>query len=219
MKLTDEMLSAAAPEAAERWLNTLPGREDCGHDFSLTFEAAMLPVLNRRRRHWRALIPLAAVVAVLAGLLAFGAAADRPDDYRVYAAQEEGFVSYVIRPKDDGAATALYQLTPAWVPEDLVLSYVNSKDNYVLTSYKLPSAPRERWVSLEQHHSGEDHGILSTNCHLEDTQVNGEEAIYIYSSEEPFQYLLWTQGADGFFVTAKNLEREEIFRFAESLEW
>ena len=29
MNITDEMLYAAAPEAAERWLDTLPKREDC----------------------------------------------------------------------------------------------------------------------------------------------------------------------------------------------
>ena len=54
MNITDEMLYAAAPEAAERWLDTLPGREDCGHDFSLTFEASMAPILRRRRkRRWK----------------------------------------------------------------------------------------------------------------------------------------------------------------------
>ena len=219
MNITDEMLYQAAPEAAERWLSALPEREDCGHDFSLTFQAAMEPLLRRRRRRWRTLFLLAAVVAALGTLMAFSAVAERPDEYRVYAAQEEGFVTYVIRPKDDGTVTALYQLTPAWVPEDLVLNYIRTEDNYVRTSYQLPSEPRERWVSLEQRHSGEIYGVLSANCHLEDTKVNGEEAIYIYSSEEPFQYLLWTQGADGFFVTAKNLEREEVFRFAESLKW
>ena len=54
MNITDEMLYAAAPEAAERWLDTLPGREDCGHNFSLTFEASMASLLRRRRkRRWR----------------------------------------------------------------------------------------------------------------------------------------------------------------------
>ena len=103
MNITDEMLYAAAPEAAERWLDTLPGREDCGHNFSLTFEASMASLLRRRRkRRWKTLALLAAVVGVLAALLASGAVAERPDNYRVYAAQEDGLVSYSARPKDTG---------------------------------------------------------------------------------------------------------------------
>ena len=50
MNFTDEALRAAAAEAAERWLDTLPKREDCGHDFSLTFQASMGPLLRRGRR-------------------------------------------------------------------------------------------------------------------------------------------------------------------------
>ena len=90
MNITDEMLYAAAPEAAERWLDTLPKREDCGHDFSLTFEASMSALLRRRRkRRWKTLTLLAAVIAALGALLV-GVGAERKDDYRVYAAQEEG---------------------------------------------------------------------------------------------------------------------------------
>lgn len=103
MNITDEMLYAAAPEAAERWLDTLPKREDCGHDFSLTFDASMSALLRRRRkRRWKTLALLAAVIAALGALLASGAVAERPDNYRVYAAQEDGLVSYSARPKDTG---------------------------------------------------------------------------------------------------------------------
>ena len=54
MNITDEMLYAAAPEAAERWLDTLPGREDCGHNFSLTFEASMWAAHGPSMLAWKA---------------------------------------------------------------------------------------------------------------------------------------------------------------------
>lgn len=212
MKITEEMLYAAAPEAAERWLDTLPKREDC--DFSLTFEASMRPLLRRRRRVGRTMVLLAAVIAALAVL---GVSAERPDEYRVYAAQEEGYVSYLIRPKDDGIDQPLHPLTAAWVPEGLFLQRADVQLDQAAAYYR--DGAEERTITLKQWHGGEESGILSQNCRLERIQVDGEDAIYIVSSKEPFSYLLWTRGADGFILRAKNLEKTEIVRFAESLEW
>ena len=62
MRITDEMLYAAA-EAAERYLDTLPGQTDCTHAFSPAFEEKLQFLLPRRRKKklWKRIILLAAV--------------------------------------------------------------------------------------------------------------------------------------------------------------
>ena len=47
MKLTEEMLYEAAPEAAERFLSALPNRAACAHEFSPAFERKMETLLRR----------------------------------------------------------------------------------------------------------------------------------------------------------------------------
>ena len=94
MKITDEMLYAAAPEAAERYLNTLPKQEDCVHGFSRDFEERMrfLPP-RRKKRLWKRIVLQAAVIALPApkewttprGLEVFGPRSFGHDvDYRPY---------------------------------------------------------------------------------------------------------------------------------------
>lgn len=219
MNITDEMLYRAAPAAAGRWLATLPEREDCIHEFSLTFEAAMDPLLKNHRKHWKTLILLAAVIAALAALLAFGVSANRPGKYGVYISQEDGFVSYLIRPKEDSAAQELHQLTPAWLPGGLALTGSKTLDGYASAEYRLQSGSGAQWLKLEQWHNGEANSMLAVKCTIERTKLDGEEAVYISSLEGPYNWLLWTRGNDAFLLSATGLEREDIFRFAESLTW
>lgn len=221
MNITDEMLYAAAPEAAERWLDTLPKREDCGHDFSLTFEASMASILRRRgRRRWRSLALLAAVIAALAALLASGAVAERPDNYRVYAAQEDGMVSYSARPKDTGVDLPFRPLTPGWTPEGFTLDKDRSTvQGHAVFSYHSREDPDHRYFSVEQWHGQEQNGLFAGNFTLEDVEVDGEEAILIYNPDTSLSRLLWTQGADVFLLCAKGLEREDLFQIAENMKW
>lgn len=221
MNITDEMLYAAAPEAAERWLDTLPGREDCGHGFSLTFEASMAPVLRRRRkRRWKTLALLAAVIAALAALLAFGAGAERPDNYRVYAAQEDGMVSYSARPKDTGVDLPFRPLIPGWAPEGFILDKDQSTvQGHAVFFYRSQEDPDHRYFYVEQWHGQEQNGLFAGNFTLEDVEVDGEEAILIYNPDTTLSRLLWTQGADVFLLCAKGLEREDLFQIAENMKW
>ena len=218
MNITDEMLYAAAPEAAERWLDTLPRREDCGHDFSLTFEASMDPLLRRRRRRWRTLVLLAAVIAGLAGLLTLGASAGRPDDYHVYAAQEEGYAAYRAIPKEDGAGQSFHQLTPEWLPEGFVWTGMGLWENRGQLTYRCQRDP-DRYLFLLQWHGGEYASTLMGNFHLENVRVTGEDAIFFSNLDTPEHYLLWTQGTDAFLLTGVDVERGDMIRFADSLKW
>ncbi len=218
MNITDEMLYAAAPEAAERWLDTLPKREDCGHDFSLTFEASMSALMRRRRkRRWKTLALLAAVIAALGALLASGAVAERPDNYRVYAAQEDGLVSYSARPKD---TLPFRPLTPGWTPEGFDLDKDRSTvQGHAVFSYHSQEDPDHRYFQVEQWHGQEQNGLFAGNFTLEDAEVDGEDAVLIYNPDTSLSRLLWTQGADVFLLSAKGLEREDLFQIAENMKW
>ena len=221
MNITDEMLYAAAPEAAERWLDTLPKREDCGHSFSLTFEASMAALLRRRKkRRWKTLALLAAVIAALGALLASGAVAERPDNYRVYAAQEDGLVSYSARPKDTDVDLPFRPLTPGWIPEGFVLNKDRSTvQGHAVFFYYSQEDPDHRSFRVDQWHGQEQNGLFAGNFILEDVEVDGEEAILIYNPDTSLSRLLWTQGADVFLLSAKGLEREDLFRIAENMKW
>lgn len=220
MNLTDDMLYEAAPEAARRWLDTLPNREDCGHDFSLTFQAAMEPLLRRRkRRRLRTLALLAAVVAALAVLLAFGAAADRPDDYRVYAAQEDGFVTYWARPKDRNISLPFRQLTLGWIPEGFVLDTDRDAYRNHPALFCTCRDDPDRFFYVQQWHNEEQTGLLQGSFILEDVQVDGENAVLIFSPETLMARLLWTKGTDVFLLNAHGVEREDLFRIAENMKW
>ena len=221
MNITDEMLYAAAPEAAERWLDTLPKREDCGHGFSLTFEASMAPILRRRRkRRWKTLALLAAVIAALGALLASGAVAERPDNYRVYASQEDGLVSYSARPKDTDVDLPFQPLTPGWIPEGFLLDKDRSTaQGHAVFFYYSQEDPEHRSFRVDQWHGQEQNGLFSGKFILEDVEVDGEDAVLIYCPDTSLSYLLWTQGNDVFLLSAKGVEREDLFQIAENMKW
>lgn len=181
----------------------------------------MAPLLGRRRRRsWKTLALLAAVIAALAALLASGAVAGRPNDYRVYAAQEEGFIAYRALPKEDGADQPFHQLTPEWVPEGFALSdrETQSQDGQSRLIYRCQGQENQGF-SLCQWHCQEHTNTLIGNYHLENVRMNGEDAIFFSRLDPPDLYLLWTQGADAFLLHGWGFPREDLFRIAESLKW
>ena len=97
MRITDEMLYEAAPEAAERYLGALPGREACAHVFSPDFEERMRVLAPRRKKGtlWKRALLLAAVIALLGTAVRAG----QPEDYHVRAAAREGILTYSARPQ------------------------------------------------------------------------------------------------------------------------
>lgn len=217
MNITDEMLSAAAPEAAERWLSTLPGREDCGHDFSLTFQASMAALLRRRRRRrWKTLALLAAVVAALAALLV-SAGAERKDDYRVYAAQDDGFVTYVIRPREDPFSQGPHRMKPGWLPEGYAVEESVGLDSGFRTRY-VHSGGETKYITLYQRCSGDDAGTLLGDYEIEEVQVDGKDALLL-SEADGERLLLWSNGPNVYKLFANSLEKEDLLRVANNLKW
>ena len=216
MNITDEMLYAAAPEAAERWLDTLPKREDCGHDFSLTFEASMSALLRRRRkRRWKTLALLAAVIAALGALLV-SAGAERKDDYRVYAAQDDGFVTYVIRPREDPFSYGPHRMTPGWLPEGYVVEVSVDLDLGFRTRYV--HSGEAKYFTLYQRCAGDDAGTLLGDYEIEEVQVDGKDALLL-SEADGERLLLWSNGPNVYKLFSDSLEKEDLLRVANNLKW
>lgn len=223
MNITDEMLYAAAPEAAERWLDTLPGREGCGHGFSLTFEASMAALLRRRRkRRWKTLALLAAVIGALAALLV-GVGAERKDDYRVCAAQEDGFVSYLVRPRTDQTAQAFHPLSPGWLPEGYALESFSSEGSSCSSSFR--SSAEGTSFHLDQWSGEERSAVLLGEYQIDRVDASGEEAVWIAKppgkEEDGTRLLLWTNGPYAFILSGgeAGLDLDTMTRIAENLNW
>lgn len=222
MNLTDEMLQEAAPEAARRWLDTLPNREDCGHDFSLTFQAAMEPLLRRRRRRrrMRTLAMLAAVIAALAALSLSTVHADRKDDYRVYAALDDGFASYVIRPKEDLPGQTPHRMALGWIPEDFSIDPQGTYDGSIrfVTRYA-SNTDKDRTFVLAQDFTDNHGGTLLGDFQMEDVKVNGEHAVLFSEIDSDDLTLLWAYGPNAYTLTTNALGKEDMLRIANNIKW
>ena len=207
MRITDEMLYAAAPEAAERYLDTLPGREDCAHTFSPDFEERMRPLLSRRkRRAWRRLLLLAAVV-VLLGTMVY---ADQPEDYRVRATAKNGMLVYSARPQEDVVPQQFHRIAFGWLPE-----------GYTLWNEHSYGAGDYQRISLRQWMGQEYSETLMGEYRWEGVTVRGCEGILIDAAGDSFGYtLLWAEGPYVLQLTAGGgLDRESFFKVAEDLKW
>lgn len=219
MRITDEMLYAAAPEAAERYLSTLPGREDCAHAFSPDFEERIRFLLPRRKRKklWRRALLLAAVVALLGTAVYAG----QPEDYRVRATARDGILTYSARPQDDIVPQQFHRITLGWIPEGYALwseSELEEDTVYSSTSYR---AGDYQYISLRQWMGQECSETLMGKYQWEGVTVRGSEGIFIDVAGDSLSYtLLWAEGpyvlrleADG------SLDRETLLKIAENLEW
>lgn len=219
MKITDEMLYAAAPEAAERYLSALPGREDCAHAFSPDFEERMRLLLPRRKRKrlWKRALLLAAVVA----LLGTAVYANQPEDYRVRATARDGILACSARPQEDVVPQQFHRITFGWLPEGYTLwneSELTEDTVYFSTSYR---AGDYQYLSLRQWMGQEYSETLMGEYRWEGLTVRGCEGIFIDAARDSRRYtLLWAEGPYVLQLTADgSLDRETFLKIAENLEW
>lgn len=219
MRITDEMLYAAAPEAAERYLSALPGREDCAHAFSPDFEERMRLLLPRRKRKkvWRRALLLAAVVA----LLGTAVYANQPEDYRVRATAREGILTYSARPREDVVPQQFHRIVFGWIPEGYTLWNEREPEedaDYFSTSYRTED---RRYLFLCQWMGREHSATLMGEYRWEGVTVRGCEGIFIDAAGDSHHYtLLWAEGPYVLQLEADDsLDRETFFKVAENLEW
>lgn len=216
MKITDEMLYGAAEDAAARWLNTLPDRAHCGHEFSPAFERAMEALLRRRKRRWR--LGTALLAAAVAMLLVSGVYAGREDTYRVYAVQEDGYASYLLRPEESETPAEPHRLEPGWVPEGWELDRISEGEEYFRTVFFLPG-PEEPSFTLTQYYGKDDSSVLQGAFTIRECKVGGEHALLLAAENTGLRILLWCSGPYGFQLSSSALEEGDLLRIAENLKW
>lgn len=218
MNLTDELLEQAAAEAAERWLAGFPeipeGEE---HVFSPRFEREMASLLRPgKRRALRRLVLLAAVIALLAAL-GSGVYAGKTEDYQVCAAAHDGVLTWLARPREDLGSRQFHQLTPGWLPEGYALARESRGEAETELAYRTADGGQ---VTLHQWCGQERTGTAMGDYLTEEVEIHGCPGVYYAQTDgEGIRSLLWAEGPYVLDLHSGVLEREELLKIAEQLEW
>ena len=122
--------------------------------------------------------------------------------------------------KSTGVDLPFRPLIPGWAPEGFVRDPDETKaTGHAVFSYHSQEDPDNLYFYIDQWHGEEQNGLFAGNFTLEDVEVDWEDAILIYNPDTSLSRLLWAQGADVFLLSAKGLEREDLFQIAENMKW
>jgi hypothetical protein len=220
MTITDEMLYAAAPDAAEIFLDSLPGRAECDHVFSDQFVERMQPLLRRtwhRRKWWRGVL-IAAVVAALA--FAIGVGASQKSDCQVYWSQNDGVLRYSVLLEHD-TVMDFQKITLGYLPDGYELeqettSKTNEAERYTLRYQKKDS---DDYLIVTQSTQRQYTGMLLSGWEGSEVSI-GKQTGLLMTYTKGVQYsLVWTDGPYIFTVSSSGLSREEVLKTAENIRW
>lgn len=214
MTITEEMLRAAAPEAAERFLSTLPDREACEADFSPAFEQKMDRLLGRRRRRpWRGLLIAAAVLGALTVGLSVGAGSR--SDCQIYWSESDGMLQYSVRMEQETTRPfAPAELTQ--VPEGFTLARESRDEGETFTVYQ---AADGRVFSLSQVCAQEFNGVFLGEYTASEAEVGDRVGMLAESADGSIRNLLWTDGPYILTLYGEGLSKEELLEIARNITW
>lgn len=214
MTITEEMLYAAAPEAAERFLDTLPDREGCQVSFSAAFEGEMDRLLHRRRRRpWRGLLLAAAVLGALTVGLSVGAGSQ--PDCQIYWSESDGVLQYAVRMEQESTRPfALAELEA--VPEGFAQVRQVQEGETAQTVYR---AEDGRSISLRQVCAQEYNGVFTGACTAREAEVGDRLGMLAQSADGFIMELLWTDGPYILTLHTTGLSQEEVLAIAQDITW
>ncbi len=214
MTITEEMLYAAAPEAAERFLATLPDREECQVSFSAAFEGEMDRLLHRRRRRpWRGLLLAAAVLGALTVGLSVGAGSQ--PDCQIYWSESDGVLQYSVRMEQESTRPfALAELEA--VPEGFAQVRQVQEGETAQTVYR---AEDGRSISLRQVCAQEYNGVFTGACTAREAEVGDRLGMLAQSADGSIMELLWTDGPYILTLHTTGLSQEEVLAIAQDITW
>lgn len=214
MIITEEMLYAAAPEAAERFLDTLPDREGCQVSFSAAFEGEMDRLLHRRRRRpWRGLLLAAAVLGALTVGLSVGAGSQ--PDCQIYWSESDGVLQYSVRMEQESTRPfALAELEA--VPEGFAQVRQVQEGETAQTVYR---AEDGRSISLRQVCAQEYNGVFTGACTAQEAEVGDRLGMLAQSADGSVMELLWTDGPYILTLHTTGLSQEEVLAIAQDITW
>ena len=214
MIITEEMLYAAAPEAAERFLDTLPDREGCQVSFSAAFEGEMDRLLHRRRRRpWRGLLLAAAVLGALTVGLSVGAGSQ--PDCQIYWSESDGVLQYSVRMEQESTRPfALAELEA--VPEGFAQVRQVQEGETAQTVYR---AEDGRSISLRQVCAQEYNGVFTGAYTAQEAEVGDRLGMLAQSADGSIMELLWTDGPYILTLHTTGLSQEEVLAIAQEITW
>lgn len=214
MTITEEMLYAAAPEAAERFLDTLPDREGCQVSFSAAFEGEMDRLLHRRRRRpWRGLLLAAAVLGALTVGMSVGAGSQ--PDCQIYWSESDGVLQYSVRMEQESTRPfALAELEA--VPEGFAQVRQVQEGETAQTVYR---AEDGRSISLRQVCAQEYNGVFTGAYTAQEAEVGDRLGMLAQSADGSIMELLWTDGPYILTLHTTGLSQEEVLAIAQDITW
>lgn len=214
MIITEEMLYAAAPEAAERFLDTLPDREGCQVSFSAAFEGEMDRLLHRRRRRpWRGLLLAAAVLGALTVGLSVGAGSQ--PDCQIYWSESDGVLQYSVRMEQESTRPfALAELEA--VPDGFAQVRQVQEGETAQTVYR---AEDGRSISLRQVCAQEYNGVFTGAYTAQEAEVGDRLGMLAQSADGSIMDLLWTDGPYILTLHTTGLSQEEVLAIAQDITW
>lgn len=214
MIITEEMLYAAAPEAAERFLDTLPDREGCQVSFSAAFEGEMDRLLHRRRRRpWRGLLVAAAVLGALTVGLSVGAGSQ--PDCQIYWSESDGVLQYSVRMEQESTRPfALAELEA--VPEGFAQVRQVQEGETAQTVYR---AEDGRSISLRQVCAQEYNGVFTGAYTAQEAEVGDRLGMLAQSADGSIMELLWTDGPYILTLHTTGLSQKEVLAIAQEITW
>lgn len=214
MTITEEMLYAAAPEAAERFLDTLPDREGCQVSFSAAFEGEMDRLLHRRRRRpWRGLLLAAAVLGALTVGMSVGAGSQ--PDCQIYWSESDGVLQYSVRMEQESTRPfALAELEA--VPEGFAQVRQVQEGETAQTVYR---AEDGRSISLRQVCAQEYNGVFTGAYTAQEAEVGDRLGMLAQSADGSIMELLWTDGPYILTLHTTGLSQEEVLAMAQDITW
>lgn len=214
MTITEEMLYAAAPEAAERFLDTLPDREGCQVSFSAAFEGEMDRLLHRRRRRpWRGLLVAAAVLGALTVGLSVGAGSQ--PDCQIYWSESDGVLQYSVRMEQESTRPfALAELEA--VPDGFAQVRQVQEGETAQTVYR---AEDGRSISLRQVCAQEYNGVFTGAYTAQEAEVGDRLGMLAQSADGSIMELLWTDGPYILTLHTTGLSQEEVLAIAQDIIW
>lgn len=214
MTITEEMLYAAAPEAAERFLDTLPDREGCQVSFSAAFEGEMDRLLHRRRRRpWRGLLLAAAVLGALTVGLSVGAGSQ--PDCQIYWSESDGVLQYAVRMEQESTRPfALAELEA--VPDGFAQVRQVQEGETAQTVYR---AEDGRSISLRQVCAQEYNGVFTGAYTAREAEVGDRLGMLAQSADGSIMDLLWTDGPYILTLHTTGLSQEEVLAIAQDITW
>lgn len=214
MIITEEMLYAAAPEAAERFLDTLPDREGCQVSFSAAFEGEMDRLLHRRRRRpWRGLLLAAAVLGALTVGLSVGAGSQ--PDCQIYWSESDGVLQYSVRMEQESTRPFVLAELEA-VPDGFARIRQVQEGETAQTVYR---AEDGRSISLRQVCAQEYNGVFTGAYTAQEAEVGDRLGMLAQSADGSIMELLWTDGPYILTLHTTGLSQEEVLAIAQDITW